>query len=56
VQGHNLLEPLVQQTARGAVLAWSPWDLAYSAAWAVFGVIGAALLFHRSEFIFAEYA
>jgi ABC-type polysaccharide/polyol phosphate export permease len=56
IQGHNLMEPLMQQTARGAVLVWSPWDLAYSAGWAVFGVLGAALLFHRSEFVFAEYA
>jgi ABC-type polysaccharide/polyol phosphate export permease len=56
VQGHNLLEPLIQATAQGqSVLVWSPWYLAYSAAWAVFGLLGSALLFHRLEFVFAEY-
>ena len=56
VQGHNLLEPLIQLTAQGqSVLAWSPWYLVYSAAWAVFGLLGSALLFHRLEFVFAEY-
>jgi lipopolysaccharide transport system permease protein len=55
VEGHNLLHPLVE-TVRGApVTAWNPWYLAYSAAWAVGGLLGSALLFHRSEFIFAEY-
>lgn len=57
VDGHNLLAPLVQTTAGGAeVLAWTPWYLAYSGGWAVLGLLGSALLFHRSEFVFAEYA
>ncbi len=56
VDGHNLLAPLILETARGAVLVWTPWDLVYSVLWAVLGLLGAALLFHRSEFIFAEYA
>jgi lipopolysaccharide transport system permease protein len=56
VANHNLLEPLIQMSTRGdAVLAWSPWYLAYSAAWAILGFIGASLLFHRLEFVFAEY-
>ena len=41
-------------TAKGAMV-WDPWYLAYSAIWAVGGLFLSALLFHRSEFIFAEY-
>jgi lipopolysaccharide transport system permease protein len=55
VEGHNLLAPL-EVVVRGAtVLAGSPWSLAYSALWAVGGLFGGALLFHRAEFLFAEY-
>jgi ABC-type polysaccharide/polyol phosphate export permease len=56
VQGHNLMEPLILATAAGqSVLVWSPWDLVYSAGWAVLGLLFSALLFHRLEFVFAEY-
>ena len=56
VEGHNLLEPLTQYTRAGAaVLTWSPWYLAYSAAWAIFGLALSALMFHKLELIFAEY-
>ncbi len=56
IQGHNLLEPLMIVGPRGsAILEWSPWFLAYSAAWAVLGFLGASLLFHRAEYAFAEY-
>lgn len=51
VQGHNLLAPIVQ----GGGYAWHPAELAYSAAFAVVALLASALLFHRSEFIFAEY-
>jgi ABC-type polysaccharide/polyol phosphate export permease len=56
VQGHDLLQPLVIVNKHGlAILAWSPWYLAYGAAWAVGGLFLASLLFHRLEFAFAEY-
>jgi lipopolysaccharide transport system permease protein len=56
VHGHDLLVPLIETTTGGAeVLAWTPWYLAYSAAWSLVGFVASALLFHRSEFIFAEY-
>lgn len=56
VTGHNLLVPLVVETTHHqAVLAWSPWYLAYGAAWAVLGLLASALLFHRTEGLFAEY-
>ena len=52
-----ILEPIVQVLPSGdAVLTWSPWYLAYSAGWALLGLLGASLLFHRLEFLFAEYA
>jgi ABC-type polysaccharide/polyol phosphate export permease len=53
VQGHDLLAPLA--SAQGAGLAWSPWYLAYAAAWAVAGTAASAVIFHRAEFVFAEY-
>ena len=51
VEGHNVLLPL----ASGGVTLWRPADLAYSAAVAAVALVGSALLFHRSEFVFAEY-
>jgi ABC-type polysaccharide/polyol phosphate export permease len=52
VQGHNLLTPLV--AANGAP-AWEPWYLVYTATWALLGLTFSAVVFHRSEFVFAEY-
>ena len=56
VHGHDLLQPLVTTAANGTSFpVWSPWYLAYSAAWAVVGLVASALIFHRSEAVFAEY-
>ncbi len=56
VEGWNLLTPLeVVARGGGTIQAWSPWYLAYSAAWAVGGLLVSALVFHRSELLFAEY-
>ena len=56
VAGHDLLQPLIVASAKGeAILAWSPWYLAYSAAWSVGALLGGMVLFHRLEFVFAEY-
>ena len=52
VEGHGLLTPLVQ--ADGGVV-WSPWYLAYSAAWVVGGLLVGAVVFHRAHYRFAEY-
>jgi homopolymeric O-antigen transport system permease protein len=54
-QGHNLLEPLTQLTKHGVAVVWQPWYLAYSAVWAIAGLVASAMLFHRLEFVFAEY-
>ena len=56
VEHHNLALPLMITTAAGErVLAWHPGYLAYSAAWAVLGGLGAWWLFHKLEFVYAEY-
>jgi lipopolysaccharide transport system permease protein len=56
VQGHNLAEPLMQLTKHGTTaVAWQPWYLLYSGAWALGGLIASAVMFHRLEFVFAEY-
>jgi ABC-type polysaccharide/polyol phosphate export permease len=56
VAHHNLLEPLTVVAAGGQpVLAWAPWYLAYAALWSVGGAVLAALVFHRLEYVFAEY-
>lgn len=51
-EGHHLSETL--RSASGA-LVWTPWYLAYTAVWAVGGLLASSLLFHRAEFVFAEY-
>lgn len=55
VEGHDLLQPLIVSAGDASVLAWSPWYLAYVFVWAVPGTAAAALVFHRLEFLFAEY-
>jgi len=53
IEGHNLLMPL--GAASGAGVVWTPWYLGYAALWA-FGLLTAgAVLFHRTEQVFAEY-
>jgi ABC-type polysaccharide/polyol phosphate export permease len=51
VDGHNLARPLLV----GAATAWSPADLLYTVVVTLVALVGSALLFHRSEFVFAEY-
>ena len=55
VEGHNLLQPLVIAGKKGPVVTWSPWYLAYGAAWAVLGLLVSVVVFHRTEGKFAEY-
>jgi lipopolysaccharide transport system permease protein len=57
IEGHQLLSPLVTANAKGEqVLSWTPWYLAYSAIWAIVGLVGGMRLFRRSAVVFAEYA
>ena len=53
VHGHDLLQPLA--SAHGDHLVWTPWYLAYAGLWAVVLLGASAVIFHRSEFVFAEY-
>ena len=52
VDHHNLLTEVTQ---RGGWISWHPWYLAYSAVWAIAGLLISALFFHRSERRFALY-
>lgn len=51
VAHHNLLQPLA---APAGFPFWQPWHLAYSATWAIGGLLVSVILFHRSERRFAE--
>ena len=56
LSGNDLLHTITESTAKGIlVVAWQPWYLLYSAAWALGGFLLSLLIFHRLEFIFAEY-
>jgi lipopolysaccharide transport system permease protein len=55
VESHNLAMTLTVSTAAGPVTVWDPLYLVYSGAWAVGGLLIASLLFHRMEFLFAEF-
>jgi len=55
VYNHQLFETVVVTTARGPIVAWSPWYLAYSAICAVMIFFFGLLVFHRAENKFAEY-
>jgi lipopolysaccharide transport system permease protein len=53
--GHNLWQPLTVAHGSVMVTAWSPWWLAYSGVWAIGGLMLASALFHRLQYLFAEY-
>ena len=55
VAGHNLLEPLYTVVHGVTIAEWQPWELAYSAAWSVFGMVAATSMFRRVQPLFAEY-
>jgi len=57
VEHHNLIRVLTEIAADGSVVVvWSPWYLAYGSGIAVFMLLTGALIFHRFERVFAEYA
>jgi len=56
IEQHSLLTPLMLTPPDStAILVWQPWYLLYSAAWSILGFLGAWLLFHKLEFVYAEY-
>ncbi len=57
VEHHNLFRVLTETGADGSVLVvWRPWYLAYGSGIAIFMLLSGALIFHRFERVFAEYA
>lgn len=57
IDGHNLLLPLaVVDPAGREVVSWSPWYLIYGVVAAFGTAAAAAVMFHRLEYAFAEYA
>lgn len=56
VHAHNLATPLTVRLHTGVTsVAWEPWQLAYSAVWAVGGLLLSAVIFRRASDSFAEY-
>ena len=55
VEQHNLMYPVVAQLDNVQIWIWHPAYLLYAGLVAVVGLVLAWLIFHRSEFIFAEY-
>jgi lipopolysaccharide transport system permease protein len=56
VEQHNLFHELIITSRAGQqILEWHPGYLFYAAGWAVLGCLAAWYLFHKLEFIYAEY-
>jgi homopolymeric O-antigen transport system permease protein len=56
-EGHNLLVPLTMAGKNGGTITvWNPLYLLWSAFWALGGLSFSAVMFHRLETLFAEYA
>jgi lipopolysaccharide transport system permease protein len=55
VTGHNLLYPLTTLVHGVETPVWEPWELAYSALWAIGGTFGATAMFRRLQPLFAEF-
>ena len=56
VEHHDLFHSLVITSAAGPqILAWHPGYLFYVAGWALLVGVGAWLLFHKLQFVYAEY-
>ena len=56
LESHNLLVPIVTGSGAERLVLWTPLYLLYSVVWGVGGLVLSSLLFHRLEFVFAEYA
>jgi lipopolysaccharide transport system permease protein len=55
VEHWNLSHSLTVMTAGSQILVWHPGYLLYTTAWALLGCVGAWIMFHRLEFLYAEY-
>ncbi len=56
IEHHNLFRSLLVTSSAGQqILAWHPWYLLYVAGWALLGSVGAWFMFHKLQFVYAEY-
>ncbi|MFQ5853997.1 MAG: ABC transporter permease, partial [Candidatus Binatia bacterium] len=56
VEHHNLLHTLVVTSPAGQeILAWHPGFLLYAGTWGLVGTLAAWVMFHKLEFVYAEY-
>jgi len=56
VEQHNLAVPLSMPGVHGElIVVWTPFFLAYSTVWALALLVSGLAVFHRSEYLFAEY-
>jgi lipopolysaccharide transport system permease protein len=55
VDGRDLLHPITVVMKGVERTVWEPWELGYSAACAIIGMIGATMMFRRLQHLFAEY-
>jgi lipopolysaccharide transport system permease protein len=55
VTGQSLLHPITRLVHGVETPVWEPWELAYSAFWAIIGMIGATTMFRRLQPLFAEF-
>lgn len=56
IQGRSLLDTVVLQTAKGGVVVWAPWMLAYAIALALALLTAGLIVFRRASGKFAEMA
>lgn len=56
VEHHNLLQALVVNSPTGReIVAWHPGYLLYATGWAILIFLAAWFMFHKLEFVYAEY-
>ena len=55
VTGEGLMHPITRMVHGIETPVWEPWELAYSAFWAIAGMIGATAMFRRLQPLFAEF-
>lgn len=55
VAGQDLSRPITTLVHGVATPMWEPWELVYSAIWAIGGLLGATAMFRRLQPLFAEF-
>lgn len=55
VAGQDLTQPITTLVHGVETPVWEPWELVYSAVWAIGGLIGATAMFRRLQPLFAEF-